>query len=415
MASYNWLDRSNPSIVVPGAPPRWTPVAKPDKLREDSGVFYRDQNAARYPKHPMEPAVQAVMTMHPQPLEKQVDLVACGSTLGNLLRFVRGDERPFRMLAEVVDGVVHLIRRENSPRETIPNIHGYGHAFPDANTTWDGSVRGSESHQRILRYSFGGLGCIVRYEGDGYVEDKLESKISRGKHQSDKVCSVEEVIASLGDNEIKAKIPDVSTRLQVQAGGFMVPQSAVFDLKTRSSKRKGCDILGEELPRMWVSQIPNFVLAYHDHGVFNDIQVRDVSAEVRDWEKSMAKELSQLAALLHHIIGTARTRSEKKLEICRQTLDQLEIRAQTPGLPSVLGPDLRSRWGAWLAAGKQGVGNNEKFVDDGGDDKDDDVDFANGGSGDWKHSELEWSDGEDSGGDYTACSQDCSYCGRCSY
>ncbi|KAF9869831.1 3'-5' exonuclease [Colletotrichum karsti] len=339
VASYNWLDEGSPTIMVPGAPARWTPLADPVRLREDDGVYYRDKNAARYPDHPMEPAVQAVLEMHPRPFGKQVDIVACGSTLGNLLRFVRGDERPFRMLVWRVGSVVHLIRRENSPKETIPNVKGYGHTFPEAYTTWDSGVRNSASHQRILRYDFGGLGCLVRHEGDGYLKEKVgrmpeqpkqPSKGSRG--------SVDELIASFGGNKMSSAALNGSSRLNIQPGGFEVPQTAIFDLKTRSIMRKGQDFLGEEIPRMWVAQIPNFVLAYHNRGTFNDIEVLDVSAKMAQWEEEKNKELSQLAALLHLIIDLALSRADQKMEISLQVPVPNEFRApqQNPyGAPSI--------------------------------------------------------------------------------
>ncbi|KAL0932638.1 geranylgeranyl pyrophosphate synthetase [Colletotrichum truncatum] len=397
IASYNWLDRAKPSILIPGAPAKWTPPAETTALREDNGVYYRDKNASRYPTHPMEPAIQAVLSMHPDSLTRKVNLVACGSTLGNLLRFVQGKERPFRMLVEVVGSTVHLIRRENSPTETIDDVRGYGHTFPETYTSWDVDVRGSASHQRVLRYDFGGLSCLVRYEGDGYLKNKLMSSSGYAEREvGTGEGTVEELIASLGGNKVSQTSPGSSSQLQMQSGGFKVPQSAMFDLKTRSSRRKGHDFLGEELPRMWVAQIPNFVLAYHDRGTFNDIQIMDVSTKIKEWEKEKNEELSRLAALLHHIVNLVRIHGGK-LEISRQSPEKLEFREQTPGLSGVCSVDVMAKWGAWL-------GSTVASSEDEGE-YDSDV----GGSG------LAWSDGEDESDDFTACSQECSYCGRCEY
>lgn len=38
----------------------------------------------------MEPMVRAILASKPGFLLQDIDIVACGSTLGNLLRFVRG-------------------------------------------------------------------------------------------------------------------------------------------------------------------------------------------------------------------------------------------------------------------------------------------------------------------------------------
>jgi hypothetical protein len=48
--------------------------------------------------------------------------------------------------------------------------------------------------------------------------------------------------------------------------------SSCFDLKTRSIKRMDVDTLGDELARLWIGQIPNFVLALTPLGDFQLIQ-----------------------------------------------------------------------------------------------------------------------------------------------
>lgn len=345
----------------------------------------------------MEPAVQAILQLNPKPTSKKVDVVACGSTLGNLLRLVRGEDRSFRMLVENVDGVVHLIRRENSPQEVIDGVRGYGHTFPEAYTSWDPAIRGSTSHQRIVRYTFGGLNYIVRYEGDGYLPDKLKKAPKSSKPYGEKEANnFEDLVASLVDSSLQQEVPQLSSNLQVEQGGFDVPQSAVFDLKTRAAFKKGWDIVSEELPRMWVAQIPYFVLAYHTRGTFDDIEIIDVSSKMQEWEKSMSKELSKLAALVHHIVETVRRNPEVRLELCREGLAGLELRAQTPKLTSVLSENIMKKWRSWLH--HEDTSKDVKSLEKDGHADDDGC--------------LSW--GDDSA-DFTACSSECGYCGRCTY
>src|ERR1700749_471756 len=94
-----------------GKPPRWTPLTEATKLPEDSGEYFRDKNAARYPKHPMEPAVLTLLATDPK-IRTTLDFIACESTIGNLLRFVRYQAKPFRILVELVQDTILLIRRE---------------------------------------------------------------------------------------------------------------------------------------------------------------------------------------------------------------------------------------------------------------------------------------------------------------
>jgi len=73
------------------------------------------------------------------------------------------------MLVEKVGKAVFFIRREDSPTELIPDVRGYGHAFPEAFTTWESEVITSASHQRVIKYAFGGMKLLVRFEADGYL------------------------------------------------------------------------------------------------------------------------------------------------------------------------------------------------------------------------------------------------------
>ena len=99
--------------------------------------------------------------------------MACASTLRSLFMFTRGEHKTFRIMVEQVGNTVFFIRREVSPRETIPKVRGNGHTMPEAYTSWHQDVRESVSNQRVVQYEFAGRKCLVRYEPDGYLPDKL--------------------------------------------------------------------------------------------------------------------------------------------------------------------------------------------------------------------------------------------------
>ncbi|RYO87928.1 hypothetical protein DL766_006340 [Monosporascus sp. MC13-8B] len=372
-------------------PPRWTPLRKPYRLPQDSGEYFRDKNAARYPRHPMEPAIVAGLDASPQlGRQQKVDVVACSSTLGNLLRFVKGQDKSFRMVVEKVEGTVFFIRRENSPTELIPDVRGFGHTFPENYTTWDPDVKGSTCHQRLLRYSFGGLQFLVRFGADGYMEDtdraSMESSApTRGKAP----ILVSELAASVDDAQISPKPSASKASVAIQAGGSLVDQSRIFDLKTRSFRKKDQDTIGEELPRLWVAQIPKLILAYHADGIFNDIHVLDVYEHVQEWERENKAMLSKLAALIHRITSLLYAGSSQKLELYHNGTGVLEIRKALPDVADALSPEVKAKWTARIEdtnGGLEGLG-------------DDDI--------------TQWK--EEPEDDYTACSGSCGYCGRCIY
>ncbi|KGQ03530.1 hypothetical protein BBAD15_g11230 [Beauveria bassiana D1-5] len=402
IASFNWLDKADAHITVPGMPPKWTPLDQPRKLKQDSGTYYRDKNAAHYPDFPLEASVEAIMKMnsnadkasYPGP----IDVFGCASTLGNLLRFTRGESASFRILVEVVGTTVHFIRREKSSREIIQDVFGYGHTFPENYTTWDKSVRDSASHQRILKYHFGGLTLLVRFEGDGYLPDHACASSSKDA-SSDKAvgaASVDDLIASLS---VSHKAPSSNNSLTISDGGRAVPSRATFDLKTRSVRRKAeeAKIIAGEMPRLWLRQTPTLILAYHEQGVFRDINVQDVRAGVGKWQDENQEILARFLGLLERIVGFAREQAVSKSEItCDEGSDTLYVREQIAVTMSAFSPPVEDRWKSWLA-------DHGTSVD---------------GKDDEKAGQLEPGSGDELDRislDYTACDDECGYCGRCAY
>ncbi|CAG7555758.1 unnamed protein product [Fusarium equiseti] len=385
VASYNWISSSSPKIIIPGQPPKWTPLKGSSRLPGDSGDYYHDVNAAFYPKHPMEPAIVSIMEMHPEPMP--VHIVACGSSIGNLRRFARGVDLDncFRILVEKIGNTVHFIRRENAPDETIKGIHGFGHTFSEAYTTWNPSVKGSKTHQRILSYQFGGFDLLVRFEGDGYIPEASD-KSSVRSFEGDDIDQIQ----NLGVSEPP---PNTTDQLVVSEGGEVIPQISIFDLKTRSARTRHKDHLGEQLPRLWISQMTNFLLAYHERGLFQekDIEIKNIKSDVEEWQELNQPSLNRLAALFHLILDSVRAPKDGKLEIAWSGYGSLEIRQQLPDASEVLSAPVKKRWEAWLGAG---------------------VKEADTGDSGWEDFMATLSDSDEQS-DYAECDVECGYCGKC--
>lgn len=389
-------------------------MVEPRQLKPDDGQYFRDPNAAHHPKHPMEPTILAVLAQNAHDTGDS-DVVACGSTLGNLLRFIRGEDKQFRFLVELVEGTVFFVRRENTPHELIPDVKGYGHSFPEAYTTWDLNVKGSVSHQRVLSYRFGGLGFLVRFEGDGYIlaegEDERDSHTgSSHATEGNAKGAVEWLAMALDQSRVTAAAPSAVSELTVSSAGRLVDQDHIFDLKTRSIRKKQTatfeDTFADQLPRLWVSQVPKFILAYHDRGKFEDITVKDAQKDVKAWEREQARVLSRLAALIHHIIGLVKSRPDGKLELRHARAGSLEVREQLADAGDALPDAVKFLWAKKRCITDDVVSEGERLgygedLDYGRDDNDEEGLF------DWD---------ERSEPDFTACSADhCGYCGRCSY
>lgn len=221
-------------------------------------------------------------------------------------------EKSFRILVEMVDKTIFFVRRENSPTELIKGVRGFGHTFPEAYTNWNPDIKQSSSHQRLVRYKFGGLNLLVRFEADGYlpVPQKKASRSSTTRTKSNDNFSVGDLTKSfnVGIEERSIITPSGNDQLIVNQGGESVMDGQIFDLKTRSVWKKNQDLLNEEIPRLWVAQIANFVAAYHEKGIFKpeNISIRDVRDDVAKWEKDHNTVLAQLAALLNDLVLRAR-------------------------------------------------------------------------------------------------------------
>lgn len=391
-----------------GKPPRWTPPATQHKLKKDdrNGIYYRDPNAAAYPRHPNESAVVSITNMS-QNSTKSLELFACGSTLGNLLRFIQGSDKPFRLLVNVIGDVVHLVRRERSPFETIQGIKGYGHTFPEANTTWDSDVRGSNSHQRILQYCFGGITTLIRFEADGYLPSTNDTSPTLQSIKEGEPDDIEALTKGLKVHSGAKKRGTEHRDLVVRQGGHVVAQDLVFDLKTRSFHHKEKDILGEELPRLWLRQIEHFILAFHRNDLFEDITIHDVKNKVDEWERSHQPIISSLVRLLRDIMRKAREKGDGKLEVVYPGEGPLEIREQLSDAGEMLSEKVLGDWRTWLERNDSQDGN--ELIDH--DKLNSESNFKLNGS-----STIHGSDSDsDESGDFTACGLDCGYCGRCNY
>lgn len=310
------------------------------------------------------------------------------------------------MLVQVVGDTIFLIRRENSPTQLIPGVRGYGHTFPESYTTWPPDVKNSASHQRVIRYDLGGLNCVIRFEADGYLKHLAKEKAIESETEilEPSVDNLNEMLAcALTGKGPAAGDPSRRKDLAILHRGEAISQGAIFDLKTRSVYKVKEDTLGSELPRLWVGQIPNFILARHESGVFDDIKVSSVRAQIDEWELSEQDVIHKFVALLRKIIATAKDRSDGKLELLRQPDSSLlEVRQQAAGVNDALTDRLFARWSKRRMSDVDAEGDHSALH----------VTSDTEPCYDDEHADFD----DVSDEDFTACSaEDCGYCGHCKY
>ncbi|KAI0549277.1 hypothetical protein F4679DRAFT_273064 [Xylaria curta] len=378
-ASYSLDDKKPFGIIVPGQPATWKPPPLPCKLPGDSGDYMRDQNGARFPDHPIQPAVQALFTLNEAFAPSSIDVMGCASSLGDILRFARSIDSTFRFNAEMVGNTLFLIR--NCKSAIIPDVRGYGHSFLEAFTSSDPDSATIKSHQRVVRYDFGGLKCLVRFESDGYLTSYDGCKTIATEPQFDST-------------------PLPPSSIATRKSGMKVPQDSILEIKTKS-QAWGEIQKGEHLPRLWIRQIPNFITAYHNHGTFQDVQVSNVRKDLTDWETQHQDDLKRFATILHDLITEVKRASHLKLEIYRAGTGPLQLREREDATGQALPSSWRDRWAAVPQPSSEHPTNS--------DDSDEDSDTYPLR----RVSSESDSSADDFSFDYTACSIDCGYCGHC--
>lgn len=299
--------------------------------------------------------------MHPDFDPLLLDVVGCGSTLGNLLRFCAGIDKDFRFDIDRVKDTVFFTRKESPPTALIHNIRGYGHSFSEAHTIWEPDVKGSTSHQRIIQYHFGGLKFLVRSESDGYLKQAVDCDTQRNDSKTANTAKdvpepKENLVKAQGKIEadtllealrVTGRPPSTVGPLHIEISGRRIPQRAIFDLKTRAKETCRPIDMDEVYRRLWVNQTPYFIFAEHFRGSFEprDIQPVSISDEISKWEKDREVLLKHYEAIVMEIIAATRSSATGKLQVIRRGSGPLEIQERVARDDAdVLPHDLRSKW-----------------------------------------------------------------------
>jgi hypothetical protein len=304
LSSYNWVDASTPTIVVPGSPALWSPPKEPKQLKKDSGLVYIAQNAARHPESPLEPLFRALHITNPSFSIHSAHVVTERSSIRNLLAFVscrRGSGNPYHAFAIKIEAVRNtvLLCGIDSPTHEFIGSHeskGFGHEFEKAYTS--NQINDSTGHYRIVSYRFGGLNFIMCHETDGYAD---QSKAIQPSPMANQPSSPLRKMSPPEASEDASTLPGAASRLRVVKGGQVIPIGLTIEIKTRISHRPIS--IEDVAPQLWASQTPKLVRAYHRGGLFQRPQFDDVTEEIKTWEACNQPDLKKLAALMKRIIA----------------------------------------------------------------------------------------------------------------
>lgn len=278
-------------------------------LTPDSGMVYIDQNAARSPRHPLEPLFRALQVQNPDFELGDIDLVTDRNNIRKLLRFVQGTSTEnFEIQVEIAgDKTAVFTRVEIKSKDIIQDFRGFGHNFEKAYTK---GLPGSTGHHRIVHYLFGGIKCLIRYETDGYIDSKTNS---------DSTAKAVDVVDNVSDLLEAVSISQTSKPVSKQLVTVVktttrpVDLASILEIKTRAASR--ILDMADVTPQLWISQTPILVIGYHQRRIFNKIQLRNVKSEIRDWEAANQTALRKLVLLIKKISEVVGRSSNQKASV----------------------------------------------------------------------------------------------------
>ena len=353
---------------------------------------------------------RALYELHPEINLDDVDVVICRNTMAKLFDFVTVNSKTFEIDVETIGHKTVFIRKEKKTTEVIDGFRGFGHNFPEEYTRWDSEVKGSSSHHRVAEYVFGDLKYLLRFESDCYLSEKAASNNEAPAAPQQGKAGFVDTTALLSSSDtmrIGERQPTTDHGLVVRKGGREVDQAAAVEIKTRAA-HKTLD-MDSVLPRLWISQTPNLIAAYHKGGRFDDVQILDVRKDISRWEEQNSGNLRKLNTLIRRIIDTVREIISMKCRVRGSESGNLEIWELDDSHQSALPDDLclkltEDKGFEDEDEGSERLGRGtppDYFAEDYNDLEDDR--YYDG-----------WDDESDK--DFTACSSEhCGNCGHCDY
>ena len=104
-----------------------------------------------------------------------VKLVSHRTNLSRILQFACGYcPSAFRVDVDFIDDTMFFARWKTRNYQVEPPNSSrpcWGDEFPKAVLTADSDMQGSVSHSLIVQYTLGGMKCMIKFEGNAYIEE----------------------------------------------------------------------------------------------------------------------------------------------------------------------------------------------------------------------------------------------------
>ncbi|KAI8986168.1 hypothetical protein BD414DRAFT_51449 [Trametes punicea] len=346
IGSYNWVEETTPTIIVPGSPPVWRERTLPYDVPFDAGVRMVDQNSYRMGGSssllPLFRAVEVVAQENGggSPDWSTIDFVTDRNGLRKLMRWLRhsGDQdlKEFRIDLQLGGSKTVLMQRwEKRTREiAVPPKSGCGINFERESTSPAPGCERSAGHHRIVEYELDGLKLVVRFEVDACAAKRTPpgpTTAARSIHSPRKdtnATSVDDLANALAGLGVSSATPNAaysstkSSSITVIWAGSQLSQNEIVELVTRSERYVNNLDWKEIYPQLLLSYTPSLYIGLHNRGTFRRIEKYTLgSSELRhvETDPTIQQTMRQLVSVLRTIQQLVKEHGERgKLSlVCR--------------------------------------------------------------------------------------------------
>ena len=285
--------------------------------------------------------------MNPDVQLGKIDIITNRNSLRKLLDFVGGRRQdPFCIGLQMVKNTLFIGRRDRNARASISkNWHpSFGYNFERTFTRPEAGLDQSSSHHRVIRYSLGGLDCIVRFEVDAYYEDSTESELGGLEQQpADEITSPMSQV-SLDEHSIAPPRARPGGRYQDATAtilkGVLIPPSQLAEIKAKAVER-----IREALAQLWFSRTPYLLTGIHNTGKVNEVICSHIEPRFIGWETQNQDKLRKLVSLLADLKRiTQWTEQRAATLICEKRDAPLQIFETIKGIDALPRAIVEKHW-----------------------------------------------------------------------
>ena len=214
-------------------------------------------------------------------------------------------KKPFRIDAQKIGNVVIFSRWED-PEATRPKApHPFCFSKSHELATVEQQLERAVSCHRLVRYEFGGIAMMVRFELDAVSEAAPSSHSSKADNGR-----VDSSAEAMQKNTVISTLLPLSKYTEIKAGIIIhrtpypsPPLSTFIEKKTRSAKGEldYVDIYGQLI----FSQTPHLYVARHTRGYFSSLEKVSLGqGKLRDIENATQGMMRKVAGMFREIMET---------------------------------------------------------------------------------------------------------------